>query len=290
MKIFHPRTQVPFLNVSDPVSGAGHVQIYGADEDRLILGDATHEGGDVVTYRDAAGNRQLFVDADAAANALALSVYGGVVAQNYLTVGQAALNTSYPLYVNGEIRNTGADIASGGNMWTNGIYVSTNGMLNRADNQSTLPININVVGADATDHAIKLQIDANDIIVAQATGDGAGGIVGKRMIVSGGQCHARTAVGAADYNPSAITSDYIIAVDNTAAARAVIISTEDEDSGTAANPRVFIIKDESGGAGANNITITLESGGTIDGAANVVINANYGTVTLYVDGTNAWTI
>ena len=100
----------------------------------------------------------------------------------------------------------------------------------------------------------------------------------------------RTAVGAGDYNPSILTDDYIIAVDDTAAARAVIISTEDEDSGTPTVPRIMVVKDESGGAAANNITITLESGGTIDGGANEIINANYGFVTLYMDGTNAWLI
>ena len=108
------------------------------------------------------------------------------------------------------------------------------------------------------------------------------------FVINGGQAVKRTAAGAADYAPSILTTDYIIAMDNTAAARACTISTEDEDTGTAANPRVFIIKDESGGCAANNITITLESGGTIDGAANFVMNQPYQSLTLYVDGTNAW--
>lgn len=97
----------------------------------------------------------------------------------------------------------------------------------------------------------------------------------------------RTAVGAADYNPSALTTDYIIAMTDTAAARAVTISTEDEDSGSTSQPRIMIVKDESGGAAAQNIIVTLESGGTIDGAANYVINQNYQSITLYIDGTNA---
>ena len=98
----------------------------------------------------------------------------------------------------------------------------------------------------------------------------------------------RTAVGAADYNPSALTTDYIIAMTDTAAARAVTISTEDEDSGSTNNPRIIIIKDESGGAGAHNITVTLESGGNIDGAASYIIDQNYLCISLYLDGTNAW--
>lgn len=99
-----------------------------------------------------------------------------------------------------------------------------------------------------------------------------------------------TKIGAADYNPSILTTDYVIAFTDTAAPRACTISTEDEDSGTVNNPRVLVIKDESMNAGVNNITITLESGGTIDNAANVVIAVSGDSVTLYMDGTNAWVI
>ncbi len=98
----------------------------------------------------------------------------------------------------------------------------------------------------------------------------------------------RTAVGAGNYNPSVLTTDCIIAVDNTAAARSVVISTEDVASGTASVPRIMHIVDESGGAGANNITISLENGGTISGAANVVISGNHDTVSIYLTGTNGF--
>lgn len=100
----------------------------------------------------------------------------------------------------------------------------------------------------------------------------------------------KTDAGAADYNPSALTSDYIITTNTTAAARAVTISTEDRDTGSAASPRMFIIKDIAGNAGANNITVSLETAGTIDGAANHVINANYNSITLIVDGTNGYIV
>jgi len=93
---------------------------------------------------------------------------------------------------------------------------------------------------------------------------------------------------ATDYNPSALTSDYIIAITNTDSARAVTISIEDEDSGTTSQPRIIIIKDESGGASGHNITVSLESGGNIDGSANYVINQNYQSIVLYIDGVNAW--
>lgn len=52
--------------------------------------------------------------------------------------------------------------------------------------------------------------------------------------------------------------------------------------------RVIIIKDNSGAALVNNITIT-PAAGNIDGAANYVINTNYGSVTLIYNGTQ-WNV
>jgi hypothetical protein len=113
-------------------------------------------------------------------------------------------------------------------------------------------------------------------------GTGKGSFTG--IINKGLQKVIRTAT-ATNYNPSALTDDYLIAVTNTAVARNVIISTEDVQSGSTSHARVFVIKDESGGAGTNNITVSLESG-TIDGQPNFVININHNAVALYVDGTN----
>jgi hypothetical protein len=95
----------------------------------------------------------------------------------------------------------------------------------------------------------------------------------------------RVDAGAADYNPSVLTDDTTITTNNTAAARNIIISTEDVQSGSPTKPRVFYIADEYGQAGTNNITVSLESG-NINGAANFVIAANYNSIILKVDGTN----
>jgi len=123
----------------------------------------------------------------------------------------------------------------------------------------------------------------------------AGGVEGIRVGVNytafkTGITNHKTDAGAADYNPSALTSDHIITVDTTAAARAVIISTEDRDSGSADEPRMFVIKDIAGNAGVNNITVSLETAGNIDGAATAVINAAYDSITLMIDGTNGFII
>ena len=159
--------QVPKIVVGSKNTEQGSIQIYGKDADALILGDATHEGGDVKIYRDASGNLQFSIDADAASNAIAISVYGGVVAQHYLTVGQAMLNTSWTSFVAGTMY--ASNFYSAGTLFGNAITAYDG-------NRASFPINILVTTPDATDHAIKLQIDANDIFKVQATGNGSGGI------------------------------------------------------------------------------------------------------------------
>lgn len=135
-----------------------------------------------------------------------------------------------------------------------------------------------------------LGIDSDTCIEIGAYADGAGGVTGHFFKMLGAVHNHKTDSGAADYNPSALTSDHIITVDTTAAARAVTISTEDRDTGTADNPRIFIVKDIAGNAGTNNITVSLETAGNIDGAATAVINANYNSITLMIDGTNGYII
>ena len=127
----------------------------------------------------------------------------------------------------------------------------------------------------------------DDLTVTDDASIGGDLTVTGNLTVSGWQRKGRTA-SATNYNPSALTDDYIIAITNTDAARAVVISTEDRDSGSTSNPRIFIIKDESGAAATHNITISLETSGNIDGSANVVISQNYGSIFLYIDGTNGW--
>lgn len=178
----HHRDSGKELTINNTTDEDGFLKIYGKNADALILGDSTHEGGDISIYRDASGNKQLFVDADAASNAKALDVYGGVVVQNYLTVGQTTLHTAAAsLYV------AGAGIWTTGNFWLDGqMHVGSTGILGVAHNQTTIPLNIGIYGTDSTNHSITLQIDANNIIEVKATGDGSGGIINKAIGLYGG--------------------------------------------------------------------------------------------------------
>lgn len=73
----------------------------------------------------------------------------------------------------------------------------------------------------------------------------------------------------------------IVGVTSTASARAYTLPAQ--TAGLA-----IVVKDESGAAATNNITVTPASG-TIDGAANKVINTNFGVLRLYSNATNWFT-
>ena len=80
------------------------------------------------------------------------------------------------------------------------------------------------------------------------------------------------------------TTDYLIGVTSTAAARTITLPTAVGSAG-----KTYIVKDESGGAATNNITLATTGGQTIDGAATIAIAANYGVARVYSDGANWFT-
>lgn len=132
----------------------------------------------------------------------------------------------------------------------------------------------------------KVNGDALDETIIGSTTPAAGTFTS--LTSTGGRWTAKFDAGAADYNPSILTSDYRITVDTTAAARNVIISSEDVASGSITSVREFIIFDIAGNAGINNISVSLENGGNINGVPIYVINANYNSIILIIDGTNGF--
>lgn len=59
---------------------------------------------------------------------------------------------------------------------------------------------------------------------------------------------------------------------------------------TAVARKTYIIKDANGNAATNNITVDGNASETIDGSLTKVINTNYGSIRIYTDGSNWFTI
>lgn len=151
-----------------PLTHSDTLTLSKKDGDSLILGGLTAEGGDISLYRNTSGDKQLYVNGDAANNEIALSLFGGAVFQNYLTVGQTTLSTLGPFVCIG-------------NGFISGV-VKTTGLLSYSNNTSSFVAgNINITSPNATNHTVSLQIDSSDIIAIQATGNGAGDIVDKAI-------------------------------------------------------------------------------------------------------------
>lgn len=83
---------------------------------------------------------------------------------------------------------------------------------------------------------------------------------------------------------SVLTTDYIVAVTSTSAARTITLPASPTTN------QIFVIKDESGAASINNISIVVSGGANIDGTATLIINTNYGAVSVYWNGSQyfAW--
>jgi len=92
----------------------------------------------------------------------------------------------------------------------------------------------------------------------------------------------------ADIADTTLATDNIIAYTTLTASRVVTLIAAASTGGTTTAPYFLTIKDESGNC-AGGVTITVDGNGaeTIDGAATLVLNTAYSSVTLYCNGT-AW--
>ena len=77
----------------------------------------------------------------------------------------------------------------------------------------------------------------------------------------------------------------LLGVTDTTVARTITLRTLDTVAG-----RTYTIKDESGAAAAHVITLNTESSQKIDGQLTYVITQNYGSITVYSDGANWFTV
>lgn len=97
-----------------------------------------------------------------------------------------------------------------------------------------------------------------------------------------GQIVKVTVPGAYPYN--ILTTDYIVSVD-TSSARTIRLPNSPSTG------QVFIIKDVTGSALTNNISLTTVGGVvTIDGTTTQTMNVNYGSATVYFNGTSYFII
>jgi len=95
----------------------------------------------------------------------------------------------------------------------------------------------------------------------------------------------RTTVADADYN--ILSTDELIAFTSLTLNRQAALPLP--GTGTSARPKFYTIKDESGNASTYNITVAI-TGGALDGAPSYVINVDYGSITVYDNGTNFFII
>jgi len=82
------------------------------------------------------------------------------------------------------------------------------------------------------------------------------------------------------YAYSVLETDYLVAVDATAAPRSIILPS------APATGQMFVIKDAVGNAATNNIEVSVSGGAiNIDGATTYVMNTDWASITLMFNGT-----
>ena len=144
----------------------------------------------------------------------------------------------------------------------------------------------NAVGSTeiASDAVIDVKIAANAVTtvkinnaaVTPAKADLSQGWVFTGALTANGGLFGKVQVTNTNYTVSA--TDVIVGVTDTTAQRTITLPALSGNTG-----RLITIKDMSGAAGTNNIIIDGNGAETIDGAATKLINANYGSVTLFGD-------
>lgn len=239
---------------TDPVADAGGDTLVLAGTGITITGDAAT---DTVTFSitdDAVTNAKL---ANMAVNTIKGRIAAGTGDPEDLT----AANVRTIINV-----EDGADVTDSGNVGSS-VHGST---------PKTTPIDADTLaGIDSASSNVLTKFTwANIKSTLKAYFDG---LFDTRTLVK---------VSDADRTNTALTTDRFIGFTSLSASRTYQISSEDIADASATKVRRFTIKDESGQAGTYAINITTEGAETIDGAASISINSNYGSVDLYSDGTN----
>jgi len=136
---------------------------------------------------------------------------------------------------------------------------------------------------DAGKGGIELNSTGNSI----ALFSNAGATVYTAFTAEGTTSYSRTSM-SGDYNPSSLIKTRLFAMTATANPTHFTLSTENAAIGTADRAVFYTLKDEAGNATANNIHFSIEGGGTIDGASQFIMNADYESLEIYCTGTNCF--
>jgi hypothetical protein len=187
-----------------------------------------------------------------------------------------------PAFTFASDKDTGLCLAAGGNMG----YTSS-GVLRWAFSGSTFlsqnssSINMQTGRIYSSSTALNLGASASTSH-SLVTGDV---LVGGKLEVDGYSYFdapvsvSHTQVSAETYMNGSIS---IVGVDTTSAVTVWLPDASDFEAGT-----IFYVKDETGNAGVQNITVgPAEVGQLIDGNATTTISTNYGSITVYTDGSN----
>lgn len=121
------------------------------------------------------------------------------------------------------------------------------------------------------------------IIDLQNLHDLIGGLLG------GATLHTRV-VFAVNSNTAALGRKDVYASTGAGEVRLLQLSSVTIASSTDSDLWVFVVKDETGAANTNNLVIAPEGSETIDGAATVSITEDFGSITLYSDGSNLFSV
>lgn len=211
-------------------------------------------------------------------------------ANNNCAIGTASLTTLTTSAANTCIgHNSGNLIATGNGRNASLGYQSINQLATGADNVCVgFQAGTNYTGAESSNIIIGASVSGtlgeSNVIRIGTQGSGSGQqlqahIAGVINTVSG-RVVKTTVPGAYPY--TTLTTDYVILVDTTTPAKTINLIASPVTGTT------YRIKDSTGTASSFNITI-VPAAGTIDGAANTIINVNYGSVDLVYSGSE-WKI
>jgi hypothetical protein len=162
------------------------------------------------------------------------------------------------------------------------IQAGNQGAANRSPTTSHTHPNLYIYanGSASAADFVRIEHDLTDGRIV--TGDGNLELTpATNVFVNAGYRMKRTATAV---SVAAATTDYLIGVTSTAAARTITLPTAVGSAG-----KTYLVKDESGGAATNNITLATTGGQTIDGAASLAIATNYGVARVYSDNANWFT-